>query len=154
MTRDRLIAGEICNRDVVVAERQTTLVAAAERMREQHVGCIVVIAPSGGGRAIAGLLTDRDIVTAVVAKGLDPQVLRVEDVMTSDVVTAHESESLAGLLALMQRKGLRRLPVVDGSGALVGLLSLDDLVAVVARQLHAVAAVIEAGPRHERALRR
>ncbi len=154
MTRDRLIAGEICNRDVVVAERQTTLVAVAERMREQHVGCIVVVEPRGVARRVAGLLTDRDIVTAVVAKGLDPQVLRVEDVMSADVVTAHESESLAGLLALMQRKGLRRLPVVDDDAVLVGLLSLDDLVAVVARQLHAVAAVIEAGPRHERALRR
>jgi CBS domain-containing protein len=154
MVGDKLNAGDICNRIVVVAEPKTSLLEAAARMREQHVGCLVVVETRGARRAVAGVLTDRDIVTAVGAKGLDPKSLRVEDVIAGEVVTVRESESFADLLATMQRKGLRRLPVTSSDGTLVGLVTLDDVLNIVAEQMRTVVQVIEAGQRHERIQRR
>lgn len=148
-----LNAGEICNRIVVVAERDTPVLAAARRMREQHVGCLVVVDEAGFGRAVAGMLTDRDIVTAIVAQAVDPATLRVEDVMSAEVVTARDTDSFAELLGIMRRKGLRRLPVVDGKGALLGLVTLDDLLGIMAEQMRTVVQAIESEQRRERTAR-
>lgn len=68
---DTFAAGEICSRIVVVAERDTPLFDAARRMREQHVGCLVVVDESSAGRIVVGMLTDRDSVTGVLAKAVD-----------------------------------------------------------------------------------
>lgn len=151
---ETLNAGEICSRIVVVGERDTPLPAAAQRMREQHVGCLVVVDDTGSGRQVVGMLTDRDIVTSVMAKAVDPTTLRVEDVMSTDVVTARESDTFAELLATMRRQGLRRLPVVDAQGVLVGLVTLDDLLGILAEQMRTVVQAIESEQRRERNARR
>lgn len=151
---ETLNAGEICSRIVVVAERDTPLPAAARRMREQHVGCLVVVDETGSGRRVVGMLTDRDIVTAVMAQALDPSALRVEDVMSADVVTAREADAFAELLAMMRRKGVRRLPVIDPQGVLVGLVTLDDLLEILAEQLRVVVQAIASEQRRERDARR
>ena len=154
MMAETLNAGEICNRIVVVAERAMTVVAAAQRMREQHVGCLVVVDETASGRVVIGMLTDRDIVTGVIAKAVDPAQLRVEDVMTTHVVTVQESTAFAELLAAMRRKGLRRLPVTEAKGALVGLVTLDDLLEIMAEQMRAVVQAIQSEQRRERNVRR
>lgn len=154
MKMGSLSAGDICSRVVVVAERGTPLCAAARRMREQHVGCLVVVDARDAGRQVVGMLTDRDIVTAVVAEEMDPRTLRVEDVMTGEVVTVPETVPFADLLATMRRKGLRRLPVIDARGLLVGVVTLDDLLEVVAGQMRTIVQAIESGQRREREVRR
>jgi CBS domain-containing protein len=154
MMGEKLNAGDICNRIVVVAERTTTLFEAAQRMREQHVGCLVVVEPAGSARTVAGILTDRDIVTGVVAKGLDPKLLCIEDVLAGEVVTVRESDPYAEVLATMQAKGLRRLPVLGADGALAGLVTLDDLLDVMAGQMRAIVQTIATEQRHERSRRR
>lgn len=88
--------------------------------------------------------------TAVVAQGLDPAVLAVEDVMTPNLVTALEEDSIKNLLSTMRHKGLRRLPIVTPQGLLVGLVTLDDLLPLMADQLRDMAATIEAQYLHER----
>ena len=151
---ESLNAGEICSRIVVVAERDTLLADAAQRMREQHVGCLVVVDETGSGRRVVGILTDRDIVTAVVAKAVAPQSLRVDDMMTTAVVTVGEATPFAEVLATMRRKGLRRLPVTDARGALVGLVTLDDVLEILAEQMRTVVQAIENEQRRERNVRR
>lgn len=151
---EALSAGEICNRIVVVAERSTPLPAAAQRMREQHVGCLVVVEEAALGRRVVGMLTDRDIVTAVIAKAVDPGKLRVEDVMSAEVITAAEATPFAELLATMRRQGLRRLPVVDAKGMLVGLITLDDLLEVLAEQMRTLVRAIGTEQQRERRTRR
>ncbi len=150
---ERLNAGEICNRIVTVAERDMSLVQAAQLMRDHHVGCLVVVEETGAGRLVVGMLTDRDIVTAVIAQEVDPNTLRVEDVMTSDVVTALEEDSVMDLLGLMRRKGLRRIPVTTPGRALQGLVTLDDLLEIFAEQLRALVLAIEAEQLRERKTR-
>jgi CBS domain-containing protein len=103
---------------------------------------------------VVGVLTDRDIVTAVVAQGLDPASLRVGEVMASDPVTVAEADSFIDLLRTMHRHGLRRLPVTNSSGVLVGLVTLDDALEIVSEQMHTLVQAIGSEQRRERERRR
>ncbi|HOM12492.1 MAG TPA: CBS domain-containing protein [Rubrivivax sp.] len=145
-----LSAGGLCTRDTVVAERTLPLIEAARLMRELHVGSLVIVDDTAAGRVPAGLLTDRDIVTAVIARGVDPRLLRVEDVMSADPRTVLESDSALDALAVMRRAGVRRLVVTDARGVLQGVLALDDLVALAAEQLGAIAQALASGQSRER----
>lgn len=151
--REKMLAGDVCSRIVVIAERSLSLVEAAQIMRERHVGCLVVVDETGAGRLVVGMLTDRDIVTAVIAQEVDPNTLRVEDVMTADVVSALEEDSVMDLLGLMRRKGLRRIPVTTPERVLQGLVTLDDLLEIFAEQLRALVLAIEAEQLRERKAR-
>jgi CBS domain-containing protein len=99
------------------------------------------------------VLTDRDIVVAVVAREIDPRTLRVGDVMTREPVVAREEDSSATALQEMRRIGVRRLPVVGEHGRLVGVLSLDDVIDELAAELQNVAGSIRNEQRIEGALR-
>lgn len=149
----KLNAGDVCNRIVTIAERNMSVVQAAQLMRDHHVGCLVVIEVSGAGRLVCGILTDRDIVTSVVAKELEPRKLNVEDVMSSDVVTALEQDSVADLLATMRRKGLRRIPITTPQRVLVGLVTLDDLLELMVEQMRTMVQAIDVEQQRERRLR-
>lgn len=141
--REKMLAGDICNRIVVIAERGLSLVQAAQLMRERHVGCLVVVDETAAGRLVVGMFTDRDIVTAVVANELDPTELTVGDVMSRELISVLEDDSIKDMLVTMRRKGIRRLPVVKAHGVLIGLVTLDDLLAVMAEQLREMASVVE-----------
>ncbi|MFZ3082673.1 CBS domain-containing protein [Rhodoferax ferrireducens] len=150
----RLTIGEICKRNVSVAFKATALPGAARLMRENHVGCLVVVDEVEGKRIVVGLLTDRDIVTAVVASDLDPATLRVEDVMVTDLVTAREDDSLIDLMHTMRRKGVRRIPVVGTQDELLGVVTLDDVLDVLAQELGLLVAAIDSEGKRERQLRK
>ncbi len=151
---ERTDAGQICSRIVAIVGRQTPLVEAAQLMRTEHVGCVVVVDEAQQGRLVSGILTDRDIVTAVVAAEVDPATLTVEDVMTSDVVTALEADSVTDLVRAMRRKGVRRLPVTTPQRVLIGLVTLDDVLALLSEQLRAMSLAIETEQLQERRARR
>ena len=149
-----LTTGEICIRSVTIAFRLTPLDGAAQLMRENHVGCLVVVDEIGGQRIVVGMLTDRDIVTAVVAADLAPSTLRVEDVMTTDLVTAREDDSLIDLIRTMRRKGIRRIPVVGQQGELLGLATLDDALDIWAQELNLLIEAIDSKGKRERVMRK
>lgn len=147
----KLTAGDICNRIVSVAYRELSVDEAARVMRDQQVGSLVVVEERGTDRReVVGMLTDRDIVTQVVAAQKDPLTMRVGDVMSHDVATAHEDDSVLDLLAMMQRKGIRRMPVIGAYRRLVGMATIDDVLAVVADAMDALAGAVNAARRHER----
>jgi CBS domain-containing protein len=136
-------AGEFCNRRVAIARSGETLHEVAARMREEHVGSVVVVDELDGRRVPIGMLTDRDIVVGVLAR-TDRRVdaVTVGDVMTTEPVTAREEEDLADLLKRMRSAGVRRVPIVDDAKALVGIVALDDLVEYVAEQLSGLAQLL------------
>jgi CBS domain-containing protein len=136
-------AGELCNREVVFAYRDTRLVEAARLMREHHVGSLVVVVDRLSERVPVGILTDRDIVVAVVAKELDPRTLVVGDVITGQLLTVREQDGIPDALRLMREKGVRRVPVITHSGALAGILTIDDLLELVAEELGDLARTID-----------
>lgn len=146
-------AGALCTREVTTAYRKDDLSTAARRMREHHVGALVVVDEADGQRRPVGMLTDRDIVTAAVAHGIHPSTLSVEDVMSHRLVTAREDDSIIELLHAMRTHGLRRLPVLDAQDQLVGLVARDDLIDELTRSLSMAVAVVPASKNHEQQMR-
>lgn len=134
---------------MVFASKGESLRSAAQSMREHHVGALVVVDQQNGKRVPVGMLTDRDIVVGVVAKGLDADALRVEEVMSADVVVARDSDGVAECAARMRSNAVRRMPVVDMTGALVGIVTVDDLLDLLAEELTALARTISNEQRRE-----
>jgi CBS domain-containing protein len=116
--------------------------AVAQLMREYHVGSIVVVDEPNGKRMPAGIVTDRDIAVAVVALGLKPEVIQVGDVMNQELVAVREDAGVAETVELMRMKGLRRLPVTDSAGALVGIVAADDVLSLLAEEMAALASMV------------
>lgn len=133
---------EVCKQVVVFAYRSMALNEAARLMREHHVGSLVVVEERDAGKWPAGMLTDRDIVIAVVARDLDPRTLAVSEAMSTDVVSVRDDDSVLDAVALMRRRGVRRVPVVTRAGQLVGIVTLDDLLRIVVAQLDDLVAAI------------
>ncbi|HCU24446.1 MAG TPA: CBS domain-containing protein [Deltaproteobacteria bacterium] len=127
--------GDICHRDVAVIGRRESLLEAARRMRESHVGSLVVIDPKEGEPVPVGILTDRDILVQVLTAGVSPQSVAAEDIMASHLVTAREEDGVFETIQQMQRKGIRRIPVVNSKQSLTGILTLDDLLEYFAKEL-------------------
>jgi CBS domain-containing protein len=99
-----------------------TVIAAAKEMDRHGVGAILVIE---NGR-IVGIFTERDVLSRVVAAGLDPQITPIERIMTRDPITVASSTTIEEVMALFTNKRFRHLPVVD-EGRLVGLVSIGDI---------------------------
>lgn len=131
--------GRICCREVELCDLQESVQSAAERMRERRVGSLVVV---DEGRRPVGLLTDRDVTIRVVAAGRDARGTRVQDVMTMEPSTIRDDETVESAVSLMRAKGVRRVPVVDASGQLVGILTLDDVLDLLAEELEVVGGIL------------
>jgi len=141
-----MAVGEICNREVVITDKSVSVVEAAKLMRTHHVGDLVVVEEREGCNYPAGIVTDRDIVVEVVAGGVNPEALKVGDIMGPEVATVRESQGLFEALRYMRDKGLRRMPVVGGSGELVGILTMDDVLGLLAEEMTELAKLVS----HER----
>lgn len=131
--------GDICNRDVVVAERETTAQAAAKLMRHYHVGSLVVVDHQEGKRLPVGVVTDRDLVIEIHALDLDASVIAVGDILSEKLITVPESFGVMETVQRMRMEGVRRVPVVDREGDLVGIVTLDDVIGRLAKELTEVA---------------
>jgi len=152
---DSCSIGALCQRNVVCVDEQEHVLAAAERMRAEHVGCLIVTEPlvgSESGRVI-GILTDRDIVVSVVARKADPSSLKVGDVMSRNPLMVAEDTSLDAALSFMQDAGVRRVAVTGERGELIGIVSLDDVLGRIAEQLGKVCGSIRNEIRTERLVR-
>ena len=132
--------GRICIREVDLADQSETAWEAANRMRERAVGTLVVL---NAEQEPIGIVTDRDLVERVMASGHDPNTTLVSDVMTHIPNTVTEEESIESALALMRSGRFRRLPVVDRQGKLVGLLSLDDVLMLLAEEFVQIGSLLE-----------
>ncbi len=132
---------EFCNRDVVFATRDMSLPEAAQLMREYHVGDLVVVDEVDGKRVPVGIVTDRDMVIEVIAKSLDLTEFSVGDIMGPQLVSAQEQEGVFETIRLMRTKGIRRVPVVNQEGGLVGIISADDILDLLAEEMVELAKV-------------
>ncbi len=130
-----MLVRELCNRDVIVVAGHASVIEAAKLMREFHVGSLIVVETDGEDKRPVGILTDRDIVIEIVAAELDPEAIMVGDAMSDELVTVSEQSGLLETIELMRQRGVRRIPVVDDEGRLVGLMASDDALEVIAEQL-------------------
>ena len=149
-----MTVGEICTRNVVIAPKAELIVDAAKRMRTSHVGNLVVCESRNGRHFPVGIVTDRDIVISVVAGDPDHiNYLLVSDVMSDDLVTGREHDNIEAALKKMEDHGVRRLPITDTAGALVGILTMDDVLQYLTAQQSELVALVAHEQRRERQYR-
>ena len=141
--------GEYCNREVIIVSRDETVQAAAKLMRQHHVGDVVVVEDRSGVRVPVGIVTDRDIVVEIVATELDQTAITVGDIMASDLFAVKESADVFESIQYMRRKTVRRLPVVNDGGGLVGILTLDDVLELLSAELLDISKLIKYEQRKE-----
>ena len=141
--------GEYCNREVVIVDRDASVAEAAGLMRSYHVGTLVVVDARHGRNVPVGIITDRDVVVGVVAKEIPCGAVTVKDVMQAELTTAREDESLWGTIDRMCSFGIRRVPVVNVAGGLEGILSMDDVLELLAEGLGKMAALVKREMDHE-----
>jgi CBS domain-containing protein len=143
--------GSICKRPIVTIEGSESLQRAAQLMREQHVGALVVIEPGedGPGPRVTGVVTDRDLAIEVLARGGDVAQVRVGRLAQGQLASVPATAELAEAVAVMQARGVRRLLVSDDEGLLVGVVSFDDLLPACIAPLTGLAGVLRAGLERE-----
>lgn len=133
---------ELCNREVIVAARSDSALEAARLMRTHHVGDVLVVDEREGKRIPVGIVTDRDLVMESIALEVDPREVSVGDIMISNMATVKENTGIFETVQYMRSKGVRRMPVVGQDGALVGIVTLDDLLVLLAEEMGALAKLI------------
>jgi CBS domain-containing protein len=141
--------GEICNREVVIIDREDSILQAARLMREYHVGNVIVVDEQDGGRIPVGILTDRDIVRALVASEVALDKVSVGDAMSFDLLTVQEEDDIIETIKKMRHRGVRRVPVVNRAGELQGIVAVDDLMDLVCEELMELVGLIQHQANHE-----
>jgi CBS domain-containing protein len=130
----------ICVRNVDLAEKEESVWQAAVRMRQRAVGTLVIV---DAAKQPIGIITDRDLMERVVAEGRDARNTLVGAIMTRDPMTIAEDEPTQVALPRMRRGGFRRLPVVNGQGTLVGLVSMDDILMLLSEELAQIGQLVK-----------
>ncbi|MGB7292038.1 MAG: CBS domain-containing protein [Thermodesulfobacteriota bacterium] len=132
--------GNLCRKDVVTVKSGTTIKEVAKLMEEKNIGSVVI---DGEGEKF-GIVTDRDILLRVLSKNLDPNTAPIDDVMTWKVVLIlREDMGLFEALEQVKKSAVRRFPVVNAEGNLVGIITLDDIITLLSKELADVARIIE-----------
>lgn len=145
--------GEICTIQTVTCTRDETVQGAALLMRKHHVGDLIVIDGVEGHAVPVGIVTDRDIVVSVIALGLDPAGLQVDDIMSDDLLTCREADDVYETIEHMRLRGIRRVPVVNSAGGLSGVVSADDLLEFLAEEMGDLSRISASGQAHEKRAR-
>ena len=145
---------EICTTEVVCCRPQASALDAARLMRHKHVGDVVVVSDPEGDRVPLGVVTDRDLTIEVLGNGRDAAQTTLSDVMRSPLVVATESEDASSVLERMRFHGVRRIPVVDARGTLVGIVTLDDLLRALLSDMQTLLASQTKAQRREQSSRR
>jgi CBS domain-containing protein len=149
-----MLLKDLCTLDVVCCIGQTTALEAARLMRHKHVGDLVVVNDLEGERTPLGVVTDRDLVLEVLGNGLDPATTMVAGLLSRPVVIAAETEDTTEVLERMRMHGVRRVPVVDGQGAVVGILTFNDLLRQLVTEAGSLLEIMAKGRNREQHLRR
>ena len=129
----------LCNRTVICVNTGTLISDAAKEMEEKNVGSIVVV----DNEKPCGMVTDRDIVIRVINKEKDPKQTYVDDVMSELVLCLEEDMGLYQALEMLKGKSVRRYPVIDKNGDLKGIITLDDIIFLLGKELYDVASIVQ-----------
>jgi CBS domain-containing protein len=140
-----MLIGDICTREVVQCDRTTSASDVAQLMRHSHVGDVVVVDQPNGKKVAIGVVTDRDLVVQIMAAERDPLTTTAGDIMGPDLVTVGERNTIHETAELMRLKGVRRIPVVDEDGGLLGIVALDDLLTEIGEELALLGKVFARG---------
>jgi CBS domain-containing protein len=127
-----------CQTNVVSVKPDATVQFVAGLMREKNIGCVVV---TDDHRPV-GIITDRDIALRSATLCAEPGMALIESIMTRDIRTIRKDTGIFDAIQEMKTSGIRRMPIVDAGGRLVGLLTVDDLIRLLAREMADIARII------------
>ncbi len=119
--------GEVARRDVITGSPTETAVEIAYKMREHGIGSVVIVNEKDEP---IGIVTERDLVIKVVSQGKNPDEVIARDIMSQPVITVEEDMEVNEAVKLMVDKGIRRLPIVDDNGKLIGIVTMQDILQV------------------------
>jgi len=128
-----------CKEPVVTIQPAQSVRDAARKMRDRHVGAVLVV---DDDRPV-GILTDRDIVMRAIIEGRDPNTTPVRDVMSGSLTVVGSDQRIDDAVIAIRTAGVRRLPIVDAAGRAIGIVTLDDLVVLMAGELNLVAGAVQ-----------
>jgi CBS domain-containing protein len=137
-----MLLEKIGTKNVVTVSATSTIEEASKIMRECHVGDLVVTQKTGNRIRPVGIITDRDIVVSVCAFGVAPWNANVGDIMIAPFVMASIADSMDHILNLMQEHGVKRIPLENAEGDLVGIVSSDDLTRYLASELNVIGKIL------------
>ncbi len=140
---------DIFTRGTVHIPQDRNLQEAAQQMHQQHVGALIVTDGSASNRLL-GIVTDRDMVLKAVAMGASPRDTLVAQVMSTGVASVCESDEVVDAMQTMFSHGVRRLAVTDAADAVIGVVSLDDVIESLVRDWVLLASVVRSGQQRER----
>jgi len=120
-------SSDVMTRDLVYSSPDDIVADVAQLMKKEDIGPVLIVRESSEGKRLVGIVTDRDLAIKVVGEGRDPQNTKVESVMTREVITCRADEDVQHAMRAMAEYQLRRIPVVDGDGMLVGIISQADV---------------------------
>lgn len=133
---------EAMNKDVKTIRPDATVKEAVRIMNQHRIGSLVVV---GGSGEVKGIVTERDILADVVGEGKDSSTVRVEDIMTSDIITIDPHQSLEEAADFMVEHKIKKLPVVE-AGRLVGIITASDLVKYERSLIEKVSHLVASSP--------
>ena len=144
-------AVDIGTRRVIQADVSATMAEAAGVMRRQQTGCLVVVREEEGRRLPVGIVTDRDLVTRGIGMHFDPATTTLECVMSTPLLSCRPNAAIDEIVDTMQGRGIRRLPLIDAQGVLVGIVSTDDVLVAIATLTERVNQALNTQPTLDRA---
>jgi len=145
--------GEVCKRSVITVAKDASILEVVRKMREHHIGDVIVTECAETSEKPLGVVTDRDIVVELLAEEVELGKVTAGDVMSSTLVTAPHNADLFETLRFMGLKGVRRVPVLDDHGGLYGVLSVDDIMSVLTKELGFLAEIASRQIERERSSR-
>ncbi|MDT8419406.1 MAG: CBS domain-containing protein [Desulfuromonadales bacterium] len=149
-----MLVGEYCNREVIITGRETSILEATQLMRRHHVGSLIVVDEQEGKSIPVGIITDRDIVVELLAAEIDLNSVSIGDAMSYELVTVTEQDDIMETVEKMRGWGVRRLPVIDSEGAIVGIFAADDMLELIAELLTGLVKLVSVEQLREQVRRR
>lgn len=128
----------VCQTNVVSVSPHTTIAFVADLMKQKRIGCVIVTED----HKPVGIVTDRDLALRVDLTNTETGIHEIATIMTTDVSTIRKDTGIFEAVQVMKSSRVRRLPVIDMGGRLVGLITVDDIVRLLARELGEIARVI------------
>jgi CBS domain-containing protein len=133
-----------CRKSVVKILPEKNVAEACRVMEENNIGCLVV---ENDGK-LCGIVTDRDIALKVAGALRDPQKTMVKEIMTADPIRISVDKDLRHLTSLMHAFHVRRIPIVYGHDTIVGIVTLDDIIALISNEMSEIGKAISDGFTH------
>lgn len=118
---------DVMTKDLVYSSPTDTVADVAQLMKKEDIGPVLIVSDKDNGKRLVGIVTDRDLAIKVVGEGRDPKKTKVEEVMTEKIITCRMDDDVQNAMKAMAQYQLRRIPVVDNAGMLVGIISQADV---------------------------